>query len=100
MSKRNQTLKDILDLILHENPSTQDEIAEKLVTTNYKGSRKKILTYKKLLFENANFKRDYKEIYKEFLESEFFRIKLDEKDIKKTINKDTIEVKYIYELVN
>ena len=67
-----------------------DEIAEKLVTTNYKGSRKKILTYKKLLFENANFKRDYKEIYKEFLESEFFRIKLDEKDIKKTINKDTI----------
>lgn len=30
MSKSNQTLKDILNLILYENPSTQDEIAEKL----------------------------------------------------------------------
>ena len=30
MSKRDETLKEILDLILYENPSTQDEIAEKL----------------------------------------------------------------------
>lgn len=30
MSKRDKTLKDILDLILYENPSTQDEIAERL----------------------------------------------------------------------
>ena len=30
MSKRDKTLKEILDLILYENPSTQDEIAEKL----------------------------------------------------------------------
>ena len=30
MSKRDRTLKEILDLILYENPSTQDEIAEKL----------------------------------------------------------------------
>ena len=30
MSKRDNTLKDILDIILYENPSTQDEIAEKL----------------------------------------------------------------------
>ncbi len=29
MSKKNKTLKDILDCILYENPSTQDEIAEK-----------------------------------------------------------------------
>ena len=36
MTKRNKTLKDILDLILYENPSTQDEIAEKLgVTRRY-----------------------------------------------------------------
>ena len=28
MSKKNKTLKDILDLILYENPSTQDEIAQ------------------------------------------------------------------------
>ena len=30
MSKKNKTMKDILDLILYENPSTQDEIAERL----------------------------------------------------------------------
>ena len=30
MSKKDKTLKDILDIILYENPSTQEEIAEKL----------------------------------------------------------------------
>ena len=36
MSKRDKTLKDILDIILYENPSTQDEIAEKLgITRRY-----------------------------------------------------------------
>lgn len=36
MSKKNKTLKDILDCILYENPSTQDKIAEKLgITRRY-----------------------------------------------------------------
>lgn len=36
MSKKEKTLKEILDLILYENPSTQDEIAEKLgITRRY-----------------------------------------------------------------
>ena len=36
MSKKDETLKEILDLILYENPSTQDEIAEKLgITRRY-----------------------------------------------------------------
>ena len=36
MSKKDKTLKEILDLILYENPSTQDEIAEKLgITRRY-----------------------------------------------------------------
>lgn len=36
MSKKDETLKDMLDLILYENPSTQDEIAEKLgITRRY-----------------------------------------------------------------
>lgn len=36
MSNKNKTLKDILDCILYENPSTQDEIAEKLgITRRY-----------------------------------------------------------------
>ena len=36
MSKKDETLKEILDLIFYENPSTQDEIAEKLgITRRY-----------------------------------------------------------------
>ncbi|MDI9624260.1 MAG: PhoU domain-containing protein [Methanothermobacter sp.] len=36
MSRRNATLKAIIDVILYENPSTQDEIAEKLgITRRY-----------------------------------------------------------------
>lgn len=36
MTKRNKTLKEILDFILYENPSTQDEIAEHLgITRRY-----------------------------------------------------------------
>lgn len=36
MSKKDRTLKEILDLILYENPSTQDEIAERLgITRRY-----------------------------------------------------------------
>ena len=36
MSKKDKTLKDILDFILYENPSTQDEIAEKFgITRRY-----------------------------------------------------------------
>ena len=36
MSKKDETLKDILDFILYENPSTQDEIAEKFgITRRY-----------------------------------------------------------------
>ena len=36
MSKRDKTLKDVLDIILYENPSTQDEIAERLgITRRY-----------------------------------------------------------------
>ncbi|MCE7697694.1 MAG: MarR family transcriptional regulator, partial [Methanobacterium paludis] len=30
VNKANSTLKSVLDVILHENPSTQDEIADKL----------------------------------------------------------------------
>ncbi len=67
-----------------------DEIAEKLCSNNYKGSRKKIKTYQKLLRENANFSKDYKKIFIEFFMSEFSRIKLPEVMIKKMVNKDVI----------
>lgn len=67
-----------------------NEISEKLSSNNYKGSRKKVKTYLKLMYENCNFKNDLKSIYKEFLMSEYFRFDLSESDIKKSINKDII----------
>ena len=66
------------------------EIAEKLCSNNYKGSRKKIKTYEKLLYENSNFKKDYKAIMKMFFESTFCSMKVDEKTIKSFINVDII----------
>ena len=67
-----------------------DEIAHKLSSNNYKGSDKKFKTYLKLLYENSNFEKDYKKILKEFFLSDFCKIKLEEKDINKFINKDII----------
>ncbi len=67
MSKRNQTLKDILDLILHENPSTQDEIAEKLGIT-----RRYVTQLLKPLVEDGTVKRGYMvdlKSYEKFLDS-------------------------------
>ena len=67
-----------------------EEIAEKLCSNNYKGRTSKVNTYLKLLYENANFKHDIKSIYKEFLMSEYCRIKVDEKTINNIINSETI----------
>ncbi len=67
-----------------------DEMAEKLCSNHYKGSRKKIATYLKLLYEHANFKKDYKEILKEFFLSEYCRIPLDESFVKKFMNVDIL----------
>lgn len=67
MSKRNQTLRDILDLILHENPSTQDEIAEKLGIT-----RRYVTQLLKPLIEEGTVKRGYivdLKGYEKFLDS-------------------------------
>ena len=54
MSKKDKTLKDILDLILYENPSTQDEIAEKLGI-----SRRYVTKLIHPLIEDGTIKRAY-----------------------------------------
>lgn len=64
-----------------------DEIAKKLSATFYKGSGKKNRTFAKLLRENANFKKDYKEIYKDFWQSDFCKMPQSEAISKKFINK-------------
>ena len=57
------------------------EISEKLSSNLYKGSSKKVPTFKRLINKAINFKEDYKAIYKEFFKSEFCRIKLTNTEI-------------------
>lgn len=54
MAKKNKTLKDILDLILYENPSTQDEIAERLGI-----SRRYVTQLIQPLIKDGSIKRAY-----------------------------------------
>lgn len=67
-----------------------EEIANKLSSNFYKGSGKKSRTFAKLLRENSNFKKDYKEIYQMFFESEFCKISLSEREIRSFIQRDVI----------
>lgn len=67
-----------------------DEMAEKLSSNFYKGSRKKVKTFQKLLRDNSNFVKDYKKIFIEFFMSEFCEMKLPEAIIKKFVNGEVI----------
>lgn len=67
-----------------------EEIAEKLCFSFYKGSLKKKKTFMKLLKECANFKEDYKLIYKHFFMSKFCRIKLTPEEISSFIDKKVL----------
>ena len=67
-----------------------EEMADRLSSNYYKGSSKKKKTFEKLLYDNANFKKDYKSIMKEFFQSEFCRMKVEEKEIHKFVDTDRI----------
>jgi phosphate transport system protein len=54
MTKKNKTLKEILDLILYENPSTQEEIAERLGI-----SRRYVTQLIQPLIKDGSIKRAY-----------------------------------------
>lgn len=54
MAKTNKTLEDILDVIVYDNPSTQDEIAEKLGI-----SRRYVTQLLKPLIDEDIVKRSY-----------------------------------------
>ncbi len=69
-----------------------DTIATKLSEANYKGSHKKKATYLKLIMENSNFKRDFKDIFLGFFSSEFARIRMDDKEIRRFLK--TKEIGY------
>ncbi len=94
--EKNLILKSDLNEMLHDRyqklPLFErlDEMAEKLSSNNCKGSNKKVKTYLKLFEENLNIKKDYKKVFIEFFQSEFCRIKIDEKTIKGYVNGKTI----------
>ena len=67
-----------------------EEISKKLSSNFYDGSNKKKGTFRKLLKEHANFKRDFKEIYRNFFLSPYCKVTLTEKEIDKFIKKKKI----------
>jgi len=67
-----------------------EEMSEKLSSNYYKGSMKKKATFQKLLYQNANFKKDYKEIMREFYKSEFCRYRVSDVEIDKFIYTDNL----------
>lgn len=81
--------KDEINDLLHNRYNTLpfferiDTIAEKLSESNYRGSTKKKLTYRKLILENSSFTKDYKDIYLGFFTSPFCKIGARDEDIKK-----------------
>lgn len=67
-----------------------DEIANKLSSNFYNGKLKKAATFKKLINQNVNFKKDYQEIFINFFKSDYCKFKLSEESIKKFLKKDII----------
>ena len=88
--------KEEVNEMLHERYSTLpffervDEIATKLSENNYKGSTKKKLTYRKMIMENSNFCKDYKEIYINFFSSDFCKIRMNDREIREFMKGHTI----------
>ena len=67
-----------------------EEIAKKLSSNFYRGSGKKIGTFRKLLKEHANFKRDFKEIYRGFYHSPYCKVTLTEREIDQFIKRKSL----------
>ncbi len=95
-NEKNIVTKEELNELLHNKydrlPLFErlDEMALKLSNNFYKGSSKKKATFLKLLGKAANFKKDYKEIYKNFYLSSFCKIKLTEGIVNSFVKKDII----------
>lgn len=68
-----------------------EKIAQRYSEQNYKGSTKKKATYQKLIYENSNFKKDYKEIYLGFFSSPFCKIRMNNQEIREFLNSKMIK---------
>ena len=58
-----------------------DEMAKRLSSNFYKGSQKKHLAFLKLIKENANFKKDYTELFIDFFKSKYCSLDITETEI-------------------
>lgn len=67
-----------------------EEMSKRLSSNFYKGSSKKVKTFGKLMREEANFKKDYKEIYKNFFLSKYCKLQVTETEVNRFIKNDTI----------
>ena len=67
-----------------------DEMAKRLSANFYKGSSKKVKTFAKLMKAEANFQKDYKEIYKNFFLSKHCHFQISETEVNSFIKNDTI----------
>ncbi len=67
-----------------------EEISKRLSAQFYEGSGKKTSTFRKLLKEHANFKRDFKQIYKRFYLSPYCKVSLTEREIDSFIKRKVI----------
>lgn len=83
-----------------------EEIAKRLSSIFYKGSGKKNGTFRKLLKEHANFKKDFKEIYRGFYYSPYCKITLSDSEIDKFMKRkvqyyeDALLLSYIKGILN
>ena len=83
-----------------------EEIAKRLSSIFYKGSGKKNGTFRKLLKEHANFKKDFKEIYRGFYYSPYCKITLSDSEIDKFVKRkvlyyeDALLLSYIKGILN
>ncbi len=88
--------KDELNQLLHHKydrlPLFErvEELAGRLSSKFYDGSSKKKGTFRKLLKEHANFKRDFKEIYRGFYLSPYCKVSLTEREINNFIKRKVI----------
>lgn len=88
--------KEELNDLFHHRYSTVpfferlDQMAIKFSENNYNGSKKKKMTYHKLLLEALGVKKDYKEILQKFYQSPYFHETMLESDIKKLSNNKII----------
>ncbi len=67
-----------------------NEMAKRLSSNFYKGSMKKQLVFLKLIKENANFKKDYQELFNDFFKSKYCSLNITETEVNNFLKGKTL----------